>query len=271
MSRFGGIRSQVSVSACPRRRSGRRGKSKHGTPLPFCAVVVDLAGAARRFVGVATRSPGGSPSRESITQDSRSAVMARISIRNVDQSWWALHPPHRVRGGPHGAVTRVLDARHARDRRLTTAPVVISAYVTTGGPVVTTRAHGRASAQRPRATCAASSRAAPRNRREVSFHMPREAVISGDRSDDSRRRLRCSAGTTEPGGNVHDGGRPAVILACPDGTREDTPEPRDYTALPANMNVHRTYRLRVELKTCTGLKDVARPRPSQLTTLIGLS
>src|ERR1700680_1057451 len=62
--------SQVSVSARCGCLSSHRGKNEHGTPLPFRAVVVDLASAARRLVGVATRSPGGSPSRQSITRDS---------------------------------------------------------------------------------------------------------------------------------------------------------------------------------------------------------
>src|ERR1700681_4682341 len=50
-----------------------------GDTLPFHAVVVLIAGAAWRFVGVATALPRGSAqSRESLTQDSRSAVKARM-------------------------------------------------------------------------------------------------------------------------------------------------------------------------------------------------
>ena len=45
----------------------------------MCAVVVVLASAARRLLGVATALPRGSAqSRESLTQDSRSAVKARL-------------------------------------------------------------------------------------------------------------------------------------------------------------------------------------------------
>jgi len=45
----------------------------------LCAVVVLLASAARRLLGVATALPRGSAqSRESLTQDSRSAVKARL-------------------------------------------------------------------------------------------------------------------------------------------------------------------------------------------------
>ena len=57
----------------------RRGYSEHGTPLPLCAVGLLLAGAARRLLGIATALPRGSAqSRESLTQDSRSAVKARL-------------------------------------------------------------------------------------------------------------------------------------------------------------------------------------------------
>ena len=70
---------QVSVSARLRRRSDRRGKTEHGTPLPLCAVFVLLASAARRLLGVAIALPRGSAlSRESLTQDSRSTVKARL-------------------------------------------------------------------------------------------------------------------------------------------------------------------------------------------------
>src|SRR6202040_4066857 len=55
------------------------GYSEHGTPLPLCALVVLLAGGARRLLGVATALPRESAqSRESLTQDSRSAVKARL-------------------------------------------------------------------------------------------------------------------------------------------------------------------------------------------------
>src|SRR5207237_1020185 len=57
----------------------RRGKTEHGTPLPLCAVFVLLASAARRLLGVAIALPRGSAlSRESLTQDSRSTVKARL-------------------------------------------------------------------------------------------------------------------------------------------------------------------------------------------------
>src|ERR1700676_5311073 len=49
-----------------------------GDTLPSCAVGLLLAGAARRFVGVAMALPGEALSRESLTQDSRSAVKARL-------------------------------------------------------------------------------------------------------------------------------------------------------------------------------------------------
>ena len=55
------------------------GTAEHGTPLPLCAVVVLLASAARRLLGVAMALPRGSAqTRESLTQDSRSAVKARL-------------------------------------------------------------------------------------------------------------------------------------------------------------------------------------------------
>src|SRR6266536_5191639 len=41
------------------------GSSEHGTPLPLCAVGLLLAGAARRFVGVAVNAPRGALNRES--------------------------------------------------------------------------------------------------------------------------------------------------------------------------------------------------------------
>ena len=50
-----------------------------GDTLPFHAVVVLIAGAAWRFVGVATVLPREAlQSRESLTQDSKSAVKARL-------------------------------------------------------------------------------------------------------------------------------------------------------------------------------------------------
>src|ERR1700675_1674977 len=53
--------------------------AEHGTPLPLCAVVVLLAGAARRLLGIAMALPRGSAeSREPLTQGSRSAVKARL-------------------------------------------------------------------------------------------------------------------------------------------------------------------------------------------------
>src|SRR6266705_7035111 len=57
----------------------RRGYSEHGTPLPLCAVRLLLASAARRLLGVAIAlSRESAQSRESLTQDSRSAVKARL-------------------------------------------------------------------------------------------------------------------------------------------------------------------------------------------------
>src|SRR5882724_6771044 len=84
--------------------------------------------------------------------------------------------------------------------------------------------------------------------------MPRGAAISG-------------VGPTIAGGacdplqapprrvaTAHEGGRPAVILACPDRTRENTPEPRDDTArvplhevvpnVPAPRQAQNRYTLR---------------------------
>jgi len=58
-------------------------RATEDTP-PFCAVAVLLAGAARRLLGVAIALPWGSAcSRESFTQDSRSAVKARRYFRSV--------------------------------------------------------------------------------------------------------------------------------------------------------------------------------------------
>ena len=53
--------------------------AEHGTPLPLCAVGLLLAGAARRFGWRRDwRFPGEAPSREPLTQGSRSAVKARL-------------------------------------------------------------------------------------------------------------------------------------------------------------------------------------------------
>ena len=54
--------------------------TEHGTPLPLRAVALLLASAAQRFIGVAIAFLWELPkSRESLTQDSRSAGKARLN------------------------------------------------------------------------------------------------------------------------------------------------------------------------------------------------
>ena len=58
------------------------GTAEHGTPLPLCAVVrIDRQRRTTLYSASRLRSPGGAlESRESLTQDSRSAVKARLLI-----------------------------------------------------------------------------------------------------------------------------------------------------------------------------------------------
>ena len=82
------------------------------------------------------RSPGGAQSRESLTQDSRSAVKARLSDPCVDHSWKALHLPAAGVAASQEAVTKFRALGHARKRREYATTMPMRAYVTSGDPLV---------------------------------------------------------------------------------------------------------------------------------------
>ena len=161
--------SRVSVSARLRGRSHRKGKVSTGDTIPFRAVGLLLASVARRFIGVAIAFLLESlESRESLTQDSRSAVKARLfdplresfgeercTPRRADESFTQDSngaPLERGslirRRGSFGerrctsrlagvaasveAVTKFQALGHARNRRLHSEGTVICAYVTSG-------------------------------------------------------------------------------------------------------------------------------------------
>src|ERR1700675_1130235 len=89
-----------------------------GDTLPSCAVGLLLAGAAGRFVGVAIECvPGSVHSRESLTQDSRSAVKARSFDPSVDHSAKGVAPlaklAWRPRERPSRGVERFVTRRNA--------------------------------------------------------------------------------------------------------------------------------------------------------------
>jgi len=95
-------------------------------------VVVLLAGAARRLLGVAIALPRGSAkSRESLTQDSRSAVKARL-IDPLRESFG--EGRCAPRGDERGGLARGHHVNpslgHAEYRRLHSATTVLRAYVT---------------------------------------------------------------------------------------------------------------------------------------------
>lgn len=108
--------------------------AEHGTPLPLCAVDLLLAGAARRLVGVATgASPGKRLSRESLTQDSRSAVKARL-FDPLRKSFGEERCAPREAGvmGFKEAITYFGALDHATECRVEAETVALRAYVTGG-------------------------------------------------------------------------------------------------------------------------------------------
>jgi len=139
-------------------------------------VVVLLASAARRLLGVATALLRGSAqSRESLTQDSRSTVKARL-IDPLRESFGEgrCTPRGDDVAASQEAVTWVGALGHAKHRGLHSATTVICAYVTSGDPLVTTRARSVVPARNdltPRR--AASSRlAAHEGRTAIAQHAP---------------------------------------------------------------------------------------------------
>jgi len=115
----------------------RREYSEHGTPLPLCAVGLLLAGAARRLFGVATgASPGKRLSRESFTQDSRSAVKARW-FDPLRESIGEERCAPREEGvmGFQEAITQFGALGHATECRVEAETVEPRAYVTSGCPL----------------------------------------------------------------------------------------------------------------------------------------
>lgn len=190
---------QVSVSARLRRRSDRRGKTEHGTPLPSCAVFVLLASAARRLLGVAIAPPRGSAlSRESLTQDSRSTVKARL-IDPLRESFG------KGRCAPSRYKTwRPLRGRHVGSEPsscegtpLTAPPTVVCARTSLAvAPLMTTRAGSTVHARYGRTPCHWRARGSLQTSgaRVVRGMHRTLAASSGWGSDEGRRCLRSSAG-----------------------------------------------------------------------------
>src|SRR5437660_11497083 len=106
-------------------------RATEDTP-PSCAVVVLLASAARHFVGVAMALPRGSAQpRESLTQDSRSAVKARLLIPYGNHSARSVALPAKLMWRPE-AVTWVGALDQATKRCADAERRPMRAYVTSG-------------------------------------------------------------------------------------------------------------------------------------------
>src|ERR1700682_5840843 len=106
-----------------------------GDTLPSCAVGLLLAGAARALLASRWRFPGEALSRESLTQDSRSAVKARSFDPSVDHSAKGVAPlaklAWRPRERPSRGFERSVTRRNALESR---ADRGMRAYVTGGWP-----------------------------------------------------------------------------------------------------------------------------------------
>ena len=109
--------SQVSVTARLERRSGPSGRCEHGGHPSVLRGCLLLASAARRFLGVAMALPRGSAqSREPLTQDSRSAVKARLfrSVTRIIRRE-ALHPSRKKTWRPRRGRQWDGALRHAKE------------------------------------------------------------------------------------------------------------------------------------------------------------
>jgi hypothetical protein len=189
------------------------GTAEHGTPLPLCAVVVLLAGAARRLLGVAMAFLWELPNRESHSPRTRGAPLRRgclIPYGNHSARSVALpaeltsHSPKTRRSAvkarlidplresfgeercaPRGdgvmafkeAITWLGALDHATGCRVDAETVPMRAYVTSG--LVPTRAKRHACALRPHATsCGRARWLAAHSRREgLAQHAP---PVGGD-------------------------------------------------------------------------------------------
>ena len=165
-----------------------------GDTVPFHAVVVPIAGAAWRFVGVATALPRGSAIARVINQDSRSAVKAR-SFDPLRGSFGERRCTSRKAGVSGLARGRHvgLSASSREGTPLKAAPIVVCARtslaVTTRkpAPCVHATASRHVGLQAPGSRHTSGAMASRRTHRLL-------AAISGWGSDEGRRRLRCSAG-----------------------------------------------------------------------------
>ena len=141
-----------------------------------------------------SRSCRNRQSRESLTQDSRSAVKARLTIRYADHSAAGIAPIAVLDVMAFGRPSRnseVLD--HAKRRRLHSAATVIRAYVTSSDDA---RERDRVRATVSRHVVWRARWLAAHERRE-GLRAARTAGRRRSRVDavEGRRRLRCSAGT----------------------------------------------------------------------------
>jgi hypothetical protein len=135
------------------------GRCEHGTPHP---VVCGCFVARQRRTALTWRRAaflGEPPARKSLTQDSGGAQAGALDdpLGGSDGDW---HCTSRREGviQAAGAITWVGALRNATKRRVDAVPVPWRAYVTSGGPLVTTRAGPRRLAQRAgQRVCAARS------------------------------------------------------------------------------------------------------------------
>src|SRR6202171_1606588 len=136
-----------------------------GDTLPFRAVDLLLAGAARALLASRWRFPGEALSRESLTQDSRSAVKARSFDPSVDHSARGIAPlaklAWRPRERPSRGFERFVTRRNALESR---ADRGMRAYVTSCSDDAQTSAMRARYGLTPRRV--ASSRLAAHERRE---------------------------------------------------------------------------------------------------------
>ena len=218
-------------------------RATEDTP-PFVRLVCSSPCAARRFLGIATSAPPGEPpSRESLTQDSRSPVKARPlrsvtriirrgALRSSRQKTW--RPRQRPSRGFEPSITRGNAARWQRRCLCARTSLAVA-------PLVTTRAGSTVHARYGRTACHWRARGPLQTSgARVTRGMHRTLAASSRwGSDEGRRRLRCSAGAGrlgaaldrdwERGDHRHE-------------QNDDAPREARRRAAPARSSLHRTFR-----------------------------
>ena len=171
--------SRVSVTARLERRSGPSGCcERRDTASRVVRLLCCFARRRTRLLGVATALPRGTrSSRESLTQDSRSAVKARSSVTRIIRRG-ALHPLQSWCERPlKETVTWVEALGHARKRRGNAETVPMRAYVTGSDDARDSRV--RAGYGLTPRSVGASSRLAAHERREgLAQHAASQGAVS---------------------------------------------------------------------------------------------